>query len=272
MNSAEHWGKQYLFRVDEVAYGGENMETKVRLSGLDAIRGITLLSMIGYHACWDLQYLFGVELFGFGGIWTYFWQQSICWTFIFLSGFCWSLGRHHLKRGIYVFGAGLLITGVTLLVVPDAHVIFGVLTLIGSCMLLMIPLERLFRKVAAGTGFWMSMLLFLLFRNVNDQELGFGDWTIVTLPDLFYSNLLSTYLGFPDPDFYSADYFSLIPWGFLFVAGYFGYQFVEKKHLMQRLFSWKLPPFTAVGRYSLPVYLVHQPVVFGVLWIVCRLV
>lgn len=241
---------------------------KVRLSGIDAIRGITLLSMIVYHTCWDLNYLFGVDIEGYGSVWSYVWQQSICWTFILLSGFSWSLGKNHVKRGITVFVAGLLITAVTLLAMPDERVICGVLTLIGSCMLLMIPLEKLLRRVPAGTGFFVSMLLFLLLRNVNRRELGFEELVIAKLPEWLYANMFSTYLGFPERGFYSTDYFSLFPWCFLFVAGYFLYRLAESRKLLERLFSWKLPPFALAGRYSLPLYMLHQPVVFGILWIV----
>lgn len=245
---------------------------KVRLSGIDAIRGITLLSMIVYHTCWDLNYLFGVDIEGYGSVWSYVWQQSICWTFILLSGFSWSLGKNHVKRGITVFVAGLLITAVTLLAMPDERVICGVLTLIGSCMLLMIPLEKLLRRVPAGTGFFVSMLLFLLLRNVNRRELGFEELVIAKLPEWLYANMFSTYLGFPERGFYSTDYFSLFPWCFLFVAGYFLYRLAESRKLLERLFSWKLSPFTLAGRYSLPLYMLHQPVVFGILWIVFQLI
>lgn len=248
---------------------------KVRLSGLDAIRGITLLSMIIYHTCWDLNYLFGVNIEGYGSVWSYIWQQSICWTFIFLSGFCWSLGRNHLKRGITVFVAGLLITVVTLLAMPDERVVYGVLTLIGSCMLLMIPLEKLLQRVPAGIGFFVSMLLFLLLRNVNQRELGFEGMVITKLPDHLYANMFTTYLGFPEQDFYSTDYFSLLPWCYLFIAGYFAYRLTQSHKLLERLFSWKMKamqPLAAIGRYSLPLYLLHQPIVFGILWIVFRLI
>ena len=134
-----------------------------RLAGLDTIRGITLLSMMLYHTCWDLVFLFGKKIPGYSGLGGYVWQQSICWTFILLAGFCWSLGSHHLKRGLIVSGSGILITFVTLLVMPESRVIFGVLTLIGSCMLLLIPMEKLLLKLRAEIGLAGSFLLFLLF-------------------------------------------------------------------------------------------------------------
>ena len=238
-----------------------------RLAGLDTIRGITLLSMMLYHTCWDLVFLFGKKIPGYSGLGGYIWQQSICWTFILLSGFCWSLGHHRLKRGLIVFGSGILITFVTLLVMPESRVIFGVLTLIGSCMLLLIPMEKLLLKVRTEIGLAGSFLLFLLFRNVNTGYLGSGNWNILKLPDGFYENLFTTYLGFPQKGFFSADYFSLLPWFFLFLTGFYLYQLVQKNHMMEKLFSWRVPGFDVIGRHSLLIYLLHQPAVFGISWL-----
>ena len=242
-----------------------------RLAGLDTIRGITLLSMMLYHTCWDLVFLFGKKIPGYSGLGGYVWQQSICWTFILLAGFCWSLGSHHLKRGLIVFGSGILITFVTLLVMPESRVIFGVLTLIGSCMLLLIPMEKLLLKLCAEIGLAGSFLLFLLFRNVNTGYLGFENWNILKLPDGFYENLFTTYLGFPQKGFFSADYFSLLPWFFLFLTGFYLYQLVQKNHMMEKLFSWRVPGFDVIGRHSLLIYLLHQPAVFGISWMLFQI-
>ena len=242
-----------------------------RLAGLDTIRGITLLSMMLYHTCWDLVFLFGKKIPGYSGLGGYIWQQSICWTFILLSGFCWSLGHHRLKRGLIVFGSGILITFVTLLVMPESRVIFGVLTLIGSCMLLMLPMEKLLLKVRTEIGLTGSFLLFLLFRNVNTGYLGFGNWNILKLPDGFHENLFTTYLGFPQRGFFSTDYFSLLPWFFLFLTGFYLYQLVQKNHMMEKLFSWRVPGFDVIGRHSLLIYLLHQPAVFTISWMLFQI-
>ena len=250
----------------------KNEKTKQsRYPGLDTIRGITLMSMILYHTCWDLVFLFDKRIPGYTGTAGYLWQQSICWTFILLSGFCWSLGHRHLKRGLLVFGSGILITAVTLLAMPESRVVFGVLTLIGSCMLLLIPLEKLLLRLPAEAGMAGSMLLFLLTRNVNDGKLGFEKWEMLSLPEALYQNLFTTCLGFPQNGFFSTDYFSLIPWSFLFLAGFFLYRYVKKKNGMEIMFSFKIPLFNEMGKQSLLIYLLHQPVVFGISWVIFRL-
>ena len=122
---------------------------KQRFAFLDALRGFTLINMIAFHGLWNLVYLFGIRLDWYTGTPGYIWQQWICWTFITLSGFCWSFSRNHLKRGALVFGGGIIVSAVTCIAMPDSRILFGVLTCIGSCMLLMIPGEKLLKK---GSG------------------------------------------------------------------------------------------------------------------------
>ena len=221
--------------------------------------------MILYHTCWDLVFLLGKNIPGYTGPGGYVWQQSICWAFILLSGFCWSLGHHHLKRGLFVSGSGILVTVVTMLAMPESRVVFGVLTLIGSGMLLLIPIARFLLKIRAEAGLAGSFLVFLLFRNVNTGYLGFEKWNILKLPDGLYRNLWTAYLGFPQRGFFSTDYFSLLPWVFLFLTGFYLHKLVQKKDMMGKLFSWRIPVLDVLGRHSLLIYLLHQPVIFGVI-------
>lgn len=250
-------------------YTGKKWDTR-RWAALDNLRGLTLLSMIAYHACWDMVYLFGADWGWYRSAFAYLWQQSICWTFILLSGFCWSLGSHPLRRGLEVFGAGLLVTAATLLVVPGNRVVFGVLTLLGTCMLLMIPLERGLRRLPARAGLLGSGLLFLLLRNVNAGYLGFEGLRFFRLPRWLYRNLLTAFLGFPPADFFSTDYFSLVPWIFLFLAGYFLNRLRRERGRIPAG-GLRVPLLGALGQYALPVYLLHQPVVYGLLWALAAL-
>lgn len=240
-----------------------NTKQNHRYALLDSIRGITLLSMIFYHGAWDLVYLYHVKWDWYKGTGAYIWQQSICWTFIFLSGFCWSLGKKPLKRGLLVFGGGLLVSAVTCLLMPENRVVFGVLTLTGSCMLLMIPLDKVLKKIPAKAGIFLSLLLFVITRNVNAGQLGFEGLQMAELPESLYHGLATTYLGFMEPGFFSTDYFSLFPWLFLFISGYYLYHiFAAKDVLSLPVFKWGLQPFCFLGRHSLIIYLLHQPVLY----------
>ena len=237
---------------------------KTRLHFLDALRGLTLISMIGFHGMWNLVYLFGVEAPWYRGTPGYIWQQSICWTFILLSGFCWCFSRNHLKRGLLVFGGGAVVSLATCLLMPENRILFGVLTCIGSCMILMIPLEAWAKKVPAVAGLVGSFLLFALLRNCPNGSLGFENLVICNLPGSLYRNHLTAYLGFPQPGFFSTDYFSLIPWMFLFVTGFFLQRVLAERKLNEKLFArGEVPVLNWIGRHSLIVYLLHQPILYG---------
>ena len=151
--------------------------TSGRYTLLDELRGLDLVSMMLYHGCWDLVNLFGIQADWYYGLPGHLWQQSICWVFILLSGFCVQLGHHTLRRGAQVFGAGALVTAVTLLFMPEDRVVFGVLTLLGSAMLLTGLLEKPLRRIPPAAGFAISAVLFALTRNVSAGYLGFGSRT-----------------------------------------------------------------------------------------------
>lgn len=237
-----------------------------RYGMLDEIRGATLVSMILYHMIWDMVYLFGRNFPWYTGTLGYIWQQSICWMFILLSGFCFPLGQKRLRRGITVLAAGMAVTVVTYLAMWESRVICGVLTCLGSCMLVMIPADPVLKKIPPFAGMIGSILLFLLCRNINEGSLGFAGIEVAAVPAMLYQNMATAYVGFPARGFFSTDYFSLIPWIFLFIAGYYLYGIVKE----QDGFAWMerrtcLRGLEWMGRHSLWIYLMHQPVVMVVL-------
>lgn len=231
---------------------------------LDTIRGMVLVSMIVYHASWNLVYMYGVNWPWYHGKGAYIWQQSICWTFILLSGCCFSLGKRHLKSGLMVFGGGLLVTLVTLIAMPQNRVVFGVLTCIGSCILILSFTEKFFRKFPCEIGIGVSFFLFLFTKHINSGYLGLGNILMVEVPQSWYSNYFTTYLGFPFQGFYSTDYFSLLPWCFLFVTGFYLFGIFKKYSLLEKNFMEKrIGPFELLGKHSLLIYLLHQPIIYG---------
>ena len=235
-----------------------------RRPGLDTLRGMTLVSMMVYHACWDLVYLFRQDWAWYRSFGAHLWQQSICWTFILLSGYCFHLGHHRLRRGLLSLGGGALVSAVSQVAGSPIH--WGVLTLLGAAALLTIPLDPLLRRLPARAGLAGSFCLFFLLREVNQGSLGFEGAALLTLPADWYQNSLTALLGFPGPDFFSADYFSLLPWLFLFWTGYFLYRLRPEGEGREL----RLPLVTTLGRHSLVAYLLHQPLIYGVLWMFAR--
>lgn len=189
-----------------------------RYALLDELRGLDLVSMMLYHACWDMMFLFGIWMDWYAGMPGRLWQQTICWVFILLSGFCVPLGHRTLKRGAQVFAAGALVTVVTLVFMPEDRVVFGVLTFLGSAMLLTGVLEPLLKKVMPAVGLAVSAVLFAVCYPVGLGWVGLGGWKLM-LPQSLYANYFTAFFGFYPDWFYSADYFGLLPWLFLFWAG-----------------------------------------------------
>ena len=242
-----------------------NVRCEQRYAVVDMVRSLAIINMIAYHAVWDLVYLFGYNWQWYHSIGAYVWQQYICWSFILVSGFCLPMSRRGRKRGLTVFLAGCLITAVTVLAAPDSVIIFGVLTLIGSCMLLLLPFRNILRRCHPLAGFIISVGLFVITRDVNRGYLGFEGWHICLLPEGWYQNLLTAYLGLPPADFSSADYFSLLPWLFLFVSGFYLYYICERYGLLAKMKLKSCRLFEFIGRRSLIIYLLHQPVIYGIL-------
>lgn len=238
---------------------------QIRYRKLDGIRGIALLNMIAFHGAWDLVYLYGVQWDWYQSEGGYVWQQGICWTFIILSGFCLPLGKHPVKRGLTVFLGGAVITIVTLVLMPQNRVVFGVLTLIGSCMIIVGVFDRVLKKVIPVLGLSVSALLFVVTRNVNEGWFGFETFRLCEVPEALYANMITTYLGFPKKGFYSTDYFSMIPWLFLFLSGYFLYHFMNKAKLLDVFEKGVIFPIEWIGKHSFIVYMLHQPVLYLVL-------
>ncbi len=231
-----------------------------RLRLLDLFRGLTLISMICYHAAWDLVWIFGVDWPFYRSFGGYLWQQSICWSFILLSGFCLTLGSHPYRRGLLVFSCGALVSLVTILFMPENLVLFGILTFMGSAMLLGGPLLSL-RELLGKLWFLFmaafSFFIFMLFKPAASGQLLTG----ASLPEDLYANLFTAYLGFPPAGFYSTDYFGLIPWLFLFLTGLFlGLAAGERIRGILRADLCR--PLQFLGRHSLLIYMLHQPVIY----------
>lgn len=255
---------------------------------LDEIRGITLCSMVAYHAVWDLVYMFGRDWAWYRSDFAYIWQQSICWSFILLSGFCFSFGKKKLRRGLVVFGAGVVISLVTELFMPQNRIRFGVLTLLGSSMLIMAFFERVKERISPRNNkgsdnktkqsgvraeTWKTVVCFILFaitKRINYGVLGFADVKLADIPSSFYTfGDVGNFLGFTEMTFYSTDYFSLMPWFFLFLTGYFLHKWFVQQEWMDMLA--KLPSlgrwWRPLGKHSLLIYMLHQPVIYGILYV-----
>ena len=84
---------------------------------------------------------------------------------------------------------------------PENLILFGVLTLIGSCMLLMAGCRNVLQKIPAVPGMLFSFSLFAFTKHTNDGFLGIFNHELTALPEFLYRNYLTAYLGFPQKGF-----------------------------------------------------------------------
>lgn len=226
---------------------------------IDYLRAFVIINMIIYHLLWDMVYLCGHNIMWFNDIAGVIWQRFICISFIMISGFCWSFSKNHIKRGLVILCAGAAVSLVTAVFMPEAAIRYGILTLIGSAVVIMVPAERGFVHINAAAGLIISIVLFFIFRDTAKGYIaGFN------VPEIFYSGGIMNYIGFMEEGFVSADYFPLLPWLFLFFAGYFLCRVLMENNLLENLKGRNIPFISAVSRNSLLIYLIHQPVVYSI--------
>ncbi len=236
-----------------------------RLNWLDTLRGITIILMIVYHTCWDLTYLFDHQVSWFTGYRRNLLECVIYYSFILISGYAIGLSHPSIRRGIIVFICGAAVTLVTMVFEPNYVIIFGILTFLGSAMIITSLLDKYLKHTPAVLGIVVSLFLFLLFYNVHKGTLSFLGLPIATLSKSLYRNYFTAYLGFPFKGFFTTDYFAILPWIFVYLIGYYLYQLTSDfaKKTAGPIRKWGL--LSLMGRYSLEIYLAHQIIIYVVL-------
>lgn len=234
--------------------------SKSRIWELDALRGVCILCVIVVHFLFDLSFFGGVQLTL--PAWFSFVQNYGGVIFVVLSGLCATLGSRSFRRGVIVFAAGMLITIVTIamhclgMAGREVVVWFGVLHLLGVCMMLFPFFRKLKTFQLLSIGVTLICIGYLL------------SGTMVSVRFLFP-------LGFVYEGFVSSDYFPLLPhlgW-FLLGAGLGRMLYADKKTRLPGSFSSTVPArfFCWCGRQSLFIYLLHQPVLYGLLELILLL-
>lgn len=231
---------------------------------LDSLRGISIVSMVAFHLCYDIFMMYGLNTDWYFYPLTTVWERSICVVFILISGICLNFSRNGIKRGIFLNLAGFAVTVVTVIAEPEQAVWFGILNLLGCSMMIVSVLSESLKKIRPLSGALISLLLYAVLYDVQNGSIGFFGFDFIRLPDFLYSCKYLAFLGLPSSDFMSTDYFPLIPWIFLFTAGFYLWNFIKEKNLA-KYFEFKIPVFDKIGKYSLWIYLVHQPILMAIL-------
>jgi uncharacterized membrane protein len=248
---------------------GEEPETErsaardARFWEVDAARGVAILMMVVYHLIYDLDYFGGYPVESTSGFWARF-ADVTAGSFLFLVGVSLAisyarasagrLGRglfgKYLLRGARIFAYGMVLTAVFLLFGMGV-VAFGILHLIGVSIVLAYPLLK-YR--------YTNLLLGLLIVAVG---------VFMRLEGLSSGSPWLLPFGVVPADLLMPDYRPLLPWFGVVLLGVFAGNTVYGGGERPVLFAGKAPagvrPLLPLGRNSLLIYLVHQPVLVALL-------
>ena len=233
------------------------MSLSRRLDAVDVARGLALVAMAGYHFTWDLAY------FGVVAAATPFTppmrfaSHAIGSAFLGLAGVSLAFGhaggfrpRSFGQRLLRIGAAAALVSGATYAVAPETPILFGILHCIFVASLLAIPF-----LIAPGRRSAVAAL-----------ALGLG---MVALPWIFASAAFDPpwwiWLGLGLHEPATLDWRPLAPWGGVLLIG------LALAKWAPAFPDWraKLAPLRGLafaGRHSLAVYLIHQPILLGLLY------
>jgi len=230
-----------------------------RAGMLDLLRGFAIIYVMLYHLLYDLIFFGGMELPFFFTDWWETVHQLFLIVLFGVSGICAGFSRNVLKRGATLFIMGEALTIATAIFMPDDIIVFGVLSCFGAIMLIYGIISPLLKKVPNIITFVVFTLLTVVFFDFARNESLFLLFTKIQLdlPD----NINYLYpIGITASGFRSADYFPLIPYGFIFLAGTAFSDYVKSGQLPAFFYKAKLPVINFLGKHSLWVYIIHQPV------------
>lgn len=229
-----------------------------RFAIVDIARGVALLAMFVFHFAYDLAHFRLIDTdIPFEPGWRLF-ARMIAGSFLTLVGISLVLAtrrgldrRSYARRLAMVAGAAALVTIGTRIAMPENFIFFGILHHIALASVLALPFLRL--PVAALAA--CAAIVFALPSFVA------ADW--LDAPWL-------TWLGFSRAPLYTADFVPVFPWFGCVLTGMALAKLALPRLSETRLARWRpswLPTRIVAwgGRHSLLVYLVHQPVLIGLL-------
>lgn len=229
-----------------------------RIAGVDALRGLAIVAMIAYHFCFDLRY-FGITHWDLEHDPRWLGARAlILSSFLLIAGISAVLAQrrplplmHGLRHIGTIAAAALLVSASSWLMFPQSLIWFGVLHAIALSLLLARPL--LVRPVVAAL--------------VGIAVIGAG----LTFANAAFDNRLLGWVGFMTGKPVTEDYVPLFPWtGVLLLGVAAGHALVRTRFAALAPLASLPEPLRVLGRHSLLVYLLHQPLLIGALWLAAR--
>jgi len=226
-----------------------------RIQLIDAARGLAVILMVAHHALFDAVEFLGAPAWCFENPVFGVLHPIFAGLFIFLCGVSSRFSRSNVKRGLKTASAAAVISIVTYFI--EMPIIFGILHLLAVCMIMYglcgKAIERIPRKLAGVL--WAAMIVV----------------SAIAVRQLSFDAPLLWVLGWTRAGFYSADYFPLLPWIFVFLLGTWAGEPIRESKLPQWFYDAKVKWLPSVGRKSFIIYLVHQPLLYGITMLILHL-
>lgn len=228
-----------------------------RIDIIDALRGLSVLLMVCHHTIFDAVVFLGAPAWFFDNPVFNFLHYIFAGLFIFLSGVSSNFSRSNVNRGVKVLGIAAVLTIVTAQPFVGEPIRFGVLHLLGFCMVF----------YGMTQGFWDKLpkkIAPLLYSGLLVASALLVSLVPIEAPYLWL-------FGWIQPDFFSADYFPIFPWIFVFLLGTWAGSYIAQHKLPEWFYEKRVVFFPAVGKQSLLIYILHQPVLFGIIQLILLL-
>ncbi|NLA87452.1 MAG: DUF1624 domain-containing protein [Clostridiales bacterium] len=232
-------------------------QEKKRIDIIDAARGFAVILMVIHHALFDAVEFLGAPAWFFSNPVFDFLHYVFAGLFIFLSGVSSRFSRSNVNRGVKVFAIAMVLTIVTSLPFVNQPIRFGVLHLLGFCMILYGMTQQTWDRLPklAAPFIYVALLV--------------GSALAVSLVriDAPYFWIF----GWTTPVFFSADYFPIFPWLFVFLLGTWAGCYIVENRLPKWFYEKRIPFFPAVGKQALLIYILHQPILYGIVMLILHI-
>jgi uncharacterized membrane protein len=244
------------------------VDQRNRSAFIDQIRGFVIVNMVIYHFCYASVKLYGAQWAWFRGFAAGAWQEFICCSFLIIAGLCTRFSSNRWKRSLIVGLCAAIITIAAYLFNKNQPIVFGILHCMAVCMLITAATYKLLDRTNAIVGIAVSIALALITWHTTRGYFGFGELSFKLPTALYETNALFAF-GIKSKSFRSVDYFPLFPYLFVFLAGRFLGAYTEK--LPKSLYSVPFDPLAFLGRHSLIIYMIHQPIIIAAIYLFLRL-
>jgi uncharacterized membrane protein len=241
-----------------------------RIEVLDELRGACLLLMIAFHAF----YLFGTRFQFFQQAAARLYetllpaQPAVAALFILISGYSMRLSENPKLRAALLTAAAVGVSFATIWALPRVGILgmgvwFGILHMLACSKWLFVFGQKLFDKIPSLIGLGLSMFLFFFTASISNGYVGVPYLRLFVLPQEWYHSNVLAFLGIHNSNFYSWDYFPLLPYFFVFLFGAYAGKAVKRDSFPDFCYNKHMKLFGGMGKHSLLVYLLHLPALYG---------